>query len=84
MSYSTGVCSKTAANVSQIKDTLKLVQLTEYEDNINIVSRTNRAIPELSEEMEEIVKEVGLNIYVEKTKQLYKTGKEDEKCNVDN
>ena len=56
LSYSTGVCNKTAASTGTINYILKSVQLVGYEDNINIMNRKNKDIPEVSETKEELRK----------------------------
>ena len=57
LSYSTGVCNKTAASMSKINYILKSIQLVGYADNINIMNRKKRDITEVSEAREEIRKE---------------------------
>ena len=56
----------------QVTSTLiyKSVRLIGYADDINIMGRTKRAISEVYGELKETAKEMGLNINVEKTKEM--------------
>jgi hypothetical protein len=56
LSYSIGVCNKTAASMGKINYILKSVQLVGYADNVNIMNRKKRDIPEASKAKEEIRK----------------------------